>query len=61
MDTVGLLRQSRVDAEEVSGGSGQSTAMKSIVVGVLTPLLAFAPSCALVVAGVEKRMKKQET
>jgi hypothetical protein len=35
--------------------------MKSIGVGVLTLLLAFALSCALVVAGVERRMKKQET
>ena len=61
MDIVGLLRQSRLDTEELSGGAGWSTAMKSIGVGVLTLLLAFALPSALVVAGVEKRIQKQET
>jgi hypothetical protein len=50
MDTVGLVRQSRLNAEEVSGGGGWSMAMKGIGVGVLTLVLAFALSCAFVAA-----------
>jgi hypothetical protein len=50
MDTVGLVRQSRLDAEDLKGGDGWSMAMKSIGVGVLVLLLAFALSCAVVAA-----------